>query len=293
MASKSTEERLTNYRSLDQVLNANGPYDEPGFCYLQAWTFMRNRLFRQAAQNFDRVSKIIPGDFASRLALAQIYLVANQPDATLSLVNEIRSAPERFHLTSTNYNDLVALEASAFFSKKEPAKAHELLQAAIEARPEDLRLLANVVNVYARRRDYTNALSTVDYCLKLHPNNVGVLITKGYICILMQDFDASLDALDRALAIEPDNVQALLNRGIAYLRLERFDEAKKDYQALEQRFPGQQQVQFGLAEIAWRQKDTNAAIRYYQTYLTNAPPASPEAKLVIGRLKLLRGLKTE
>ena len=43
-----------------QILNANGPYDEPSFCYLQAWTFLRNRHFREAAQYFNRVIQIAP-----------------------------------------------------------------------------------------------------------------------------------------------------------------------------------------------------------------------------------------
>jgi outer membrane protein assembly factor BamD (BamD/ComL family) len=76
---------------------------------------------------------------------------------------------------------------------------------------------------------------------------------------------------------------------VANLRAAKLDAAKTDYQALQLQFPRSFQVYFGLAEIAYRQKETNAAIGYYQAYLTNAPPNSPESKYVGQRLKGLKG----
>jgi hypothetical protein len=49
------------------------------------------------------------------------------------------------------------------------------------------------------------------------------------------------------------------------------------------------QVAFGLAEIAWRQHETNDAVRNYNLYLANAPTNSIEFKTVRERLKQLRG----
>ena len=50
-------------------------------------------------------------------------------------------------------------------------------------------------------------------------------------------------------------------------------------------------VFYGLAEIAYRQHDTNAAIQYYERYLTNIPPllqGAAEVKSVQARLSELR-----
>jgi hypothetical protein len=47
-------------------------------------------------------------------------------------------------------------------------------------------------------------------------------------------------------------------------------------------------VYFGLGEIAYRKKDTNAAIRNYQLYLTNSPPSNDEVRFVTGRLQELK-----
>ncbi|MCU0783789.1 MAG: DUF2723 domain-containing protein [Verrucomicrobia bacterium] len=40
--SKSVEDQFGKFRTWDQVLGENGPYDEPGFCYAQGYTFARS-----------------------------------------------------------------------------------------------------------------------------------------------------------------------------------------------------------------------------------------------------------
>jgi hypothetical protein len=43
-----------------------------------------------------------------------------------------------------------------------------------------------------------------------------------------------------------------------------------------------------LGDIAYKNHDTNAAIRNYDLYLANSPTNTEEAKLVIARLKELK-----
>jgi hypothetical protein len=61
--------------------------------------------------------------------------------------------------------------------------------------------------------------------------------------------------------------------------------AQRDYETLRKSFPAAYPVYYGLQEIAYRNKDTNAAIRNCQLYLTNAPPNTDEAKLISARLR--------
>ena len=49
------------------------------------------------------------------------------------------------------------------------------------------------------------------------------------------------------------------------------------------------QVAYGLGEIAWRQHDTNEAIRNYKLYLANANTNTAEAASVMRRLRELGG----
>ena len=85
----------------------------------------------------------------------------------------------------------------------------------------------------------------------------------------------------------------MLYRAIANFRTDKLDEAQKDYEFVQRQVPKLPQINYGLGEIAYRRKDTNAAIRNYEAYLTNASPKTTEYKYVGERLAELKGVKSE
>jgi tetratricopeptide (TPR) repeat protein len=288
---KSVEDRFGKYRTWDRVLGENGPYDEPGFCFAQGYTFVRGGYYRQAAQAFDRVRVLSPADAASRMWLAQLNLLARLPDKTLELTQEVRNHPERFTLSSTNRNELLVLEAGARYARNEPGKAVQILEAALEQSPRDEHLLAATAGVYFQNGQYSNALATFNRHLKLAPDNPTLLVKKSLCCMQINAFDEAIPSLTRALALETNNHTAQSYRAISYLRTDRLEAAQKDYETLQRAFPKAFQVYYGLGEIAYRRKETNAAIGYYEAYLTNAVPTTDESKFVGNRLKELKGEK--
>jgi len=287
---KSIEDRFGQYRSWDQVLGANGPYDEPGFCYAQAYAFMRGGYYRQAAQCFNRVRALSPTDAASRMWLAQLDLMAHLPDKALELTQEIRSHPERFTLSSTNRNELVALEARAHNALNEPEKAEQILEAALKQSPKDEHLLATATGVYSESGQFSNALATVNRRLKIAPNNPALLVAKGAFCMQVNAFAEAIQTLNHALDLQSSNHTAKFYRAISYLRSDQLDAAQSDYEELQRLYPGMYQIYYGLGEIAYRRKNTNAAIGYYEAYLTNSVPVE-EGKFVRQRVKELKGEK--
>ena len=88
--------------------------------------------------------------------------------------------------------------------------------------------------------------------------------------------------------MDSNNPYAILDLAIANLECNNLDEAQRRYEALQKVAPTSTRVNFGLQEIAYRKKDTNAAIRYCQLYLAKAPTNTVEAKMIAARLKELR-----
>ena len=93
--------------------------------------------------------------------------------------------------------------------------------------------------------------------------------------------------------MEPGNLAALRNRAIANLQNNRLPAALKDYETLRKHMPRTHAVYYGLGEIAYRRKETQAAVKNYELYLKYAPAeGSPEQKeekqLVTNRLKELK-----
>jgi tetratricopeptide (TPR) repeat protein len=286
--SKSIEDEFGKYRKWDDILNENGPFDEPNFCYEQGLVFVRSTLYRQAAAQFDRVKKLAPENLAARLWLSQLYVVSGMPGQALELVDQIRAQPSLLEAARTNRTELLFVEASAHLARNDLRGAETSVQATMRQYPGDEGLLATATQVYMKYGSYSNALTTIEQQLVIAPTNVNALVNKGFACIQVGAFDEAIPPLTKALAMDTNNTSALLNRAIACLRADRLEESQRDYERLQKAFPTASQIYYGLGEIAWRRKDTNAAARNYQLYLANAQTNTSEAKLVSERLKQLK-----
>ena len=289
--SSSIEDLFGKFRSWDEVMTLNGPYDEPSFCYAASYRFARTRLFRQSAQAADRLRYFAPTNFAAQILLARFSLAKRMPDLALTYAGEIRSNLNRFNPTSTNLLELAALEATAHLLRQETNQGVEILETMAETGTNNATALAAIFGIYSSYGLYTNALTILDRQLTMDPENVSALVNKGYIYAKLRAYDKAIEPLTEALTIQTNNPRAMFNRAIAYLCNNDLAEAQADYERLQAMYPRAYQVYFGLAQVALQRKDTNAAIQNYEAYLTNAPPNAPETKIVESRLRELKGEK--
>lgn len=295
---QSLEDRFGRAFGWDDALQSFGPFDEPSLCFAQGRTLVASTLYRQAAMAFDRAFKLSSNNIPSRLWLARIYSIVGSPDKALELVNEIAEHREQFRPDATNNAEIISVQASILFQKQESQRAESILESAVAAAPTDSYLLANVISVYNQNSRYSNALVNIGRQIKLNPDDATAWLNKGYVQLQMNDCTNAIAALNQCLTIETNALsdlhnRAQLNRALAYLRCDRIDEAKADFEVLQQQFPTAFQIYYNLGEIALRQNDTNLAIQHYQSYLSNAIPDLPETIMIQDRLKELKGGKPE
>ena len=310
--SKSIEDEFGKYKKWEDILGENGPFDEPNFCYEQGRVFVGNNLYRQAAAQFNRVRTLAPENLVARIWLSQLYVISGMPSQALKLVNEIHASPELRDAAHTNRTDLLFVEASAHLAQNDLQGAEAVVVASLRKYPGDQDLLAAATQVYMKYGSYfdnllaakagsdtntctymrygcySNALTAVEQQLAIAPTNMTALVNKGYVCMQVGAFEQAIPPLTKVLAMDTNNYSALLNRAIAFLRSDKLDAAQRDYGVLQKAFPSAFQIYYGLGEIAWLKKDTNAAIRNYQLYQANAPTNTTEAKLVSARLRDLK-----
>jgi tetratricopeptide (TPR) repeat protein len=277
------------FRNLDQIVNEHGPFDEPTFCFERAREFSRSVLYRQAAQQLTRVVTWEPANLEGQLWLARIYTVLSMPAKAVAIVNDIHARANEFNLGGTNQIELLLVESAAHFANRDNAAGEAVLRTALEKNPNDESVIATAAQVAIAYGRYSNALLAVERQLALKADDLNSLVNKGFLLMQLGQLEQALPSLNRAVEISPTNHPALLNRAITYLRAGKLDQSEQDYLALQKAFPNAFQIYYGLAEIAWQRKDTNAAIGYYDAYLTNKPPASTEAESVAERLKQLKG----
>jgi tetratricopeptide (TPR) repeat protein len=280
------------YRSWDEVMTENGPYDEPTFCFAQGVQLANSSLFRQAVHQLERVKAMTPAFMPARVWLANIFLVRKQPAEALKIMQEIRANPQMFPVNRTNAPQIVYLEASALLANTNDAKAVKLVDDTLEKYPKDDEILGTCVQIYMNNERYTNALPLIEQQLALNPTNLNLLLNKGFANLQAHRYDEAIPALTHLLTLETNasdiHNTALLNRAIAYLKAGKLGESRQDYETLQKSFPTSFRIYYGLGEIAYQRKDTNAAVRNYHLYLTNAPNNPDEINAVIARLKELR-----
>ncbi len=285
---KSLEADFVKYRDGPQILQECGPFDEPTHRFAQGVIFGQTGLNRQAAVQFERILALVPDYLPSQLWLAQFYVLNRFPEKALELIPKIRAAAEASADPGVGKFDLLKVEVTALFSAGQTAAADQKLRQLMDQYPKDLNLLSLVFQISTSFKSYTNALHAVDLALELKPDDVGALVNKGYLSIQISDHPTAIRALTTALSYDTNNATAKLNRAIAYLASDKLEEAQRDYAEMEKLFPSVFQIYYGLGEIAWRNQDTNNAIRYYDLYLANAPAETDEAKTIGDRLLKLR-----
>lgn len=287
--SRVTTDQFGKYHSWDEVLTANGPFDETSFCFENGTWLMQGGLMRQSVAQFNRVRQLAPDNLAARLFLAQTYVFSRLPDRALEVLHDPLTRPFRFSLTEFNSTELNVLAASAHFLKNENADGAALLESEIARHPDDETLLMSSAQSFMMRGLYTNALDVINRKLARTPDDPQWIFGKGFASLQIGDYNNAVTAMSRILEMQTNNPAALFDRAYAYFKSDRLDAARADFRQLQSAYTNSFQIAYGLGEIASRQHDFNEAIRNYKIYLANAPTNSAELNAVRERLNQLDG----
>jgi len=274
--------------SWSKVLDANGPFDEPSFCFANGLVWIRNGFFRQALALFTRVCQLEPDDLPARFWLAQLYDYNHLPDDALKIIQDIHNQPAKFPLDKPHEMQLAVVGAAAYFQKNDLSRGAQLLDTEILRNPTNNAFLATAVQFFMVKGLFTNALTVIDSRLRNVPDDPNWLFKQSYVYLQLKDYDKAIAVLTHVLSLQTNNSTARYNRAIAYLNSGKLDKARADYEILSQSFTNSFRIDYGLGEIAWRQHQTNEAIKYYQLYLNHANTNTAEATNIIQRLRQLK-----
>ncbi len=224
---KGIEDKFGKLRDWSQIMETEGPFDEPSYCLELATSMIRGGNYRQGIQQFDRARELSPDSLIPPLELAQMYIsIQDNPTTAMYML------------------------------------------------PYD--------------QGYSNALIAAEQALRIMPTNINGLFFKGLALMKLGSYAKAIEPLNDFISVQTNNYMAIWYRAIAYLQENNLDAAQRDYESLVKIAPKAFQVYYGLGEIAYRRKQTAAAIKYYELYMANAPANLDEAKLIKTRLKELK-----
>jgi tetratricopeptide (TPR) repeat protein len=286
---KTSADRLGKFDTFGAAIKEDGPFDEPSFCFLAGYTLAHdNQLYRQAVAPFYRVHELDPGYFPARSWLARIYSFNYLPDQVIDMLRAPLERPAEFAVSDEDYIDITIMAATAYFENHDPAEGKRLLDEQISRNPMNNELIVRIARYYMRNNMYTNSLAVAEHQLSLSPGDPQWLLIKGYSENELKQYDAAIASLSRVLAIQKDDADALSQRASAYMSIGNLDAARADYRALQKTNPDSFDIADNLGVIAWRQHDTNEAIRNFQIYAAYAPTNATEYQTVTERLDELK-----
>ena len=277
-------DQFGKYRNWNAVLNATGPFDEPSFLFANSALLARAGLIRQAIAPFNRLRQFAPDNLGIRLWIAQLYLANRLPDRALEVLHDPQTQPQRFALAETNSTEFNLLTAAVHFQKNEVPLGVALFELEISRHPTNAVLLTTATRAFFMQGLYSNALQVIDRRLAQTPDDPQWLFGRGYAQLQLGNYPQAIAALTRVMTLATNSSTAQFNRALAYLKNDQLDLARADYAQLQTTYTNSFQVAYGLGEVAWRQHNTNEAVKNYQLYLATAPTNSAELKLIRDRL---------
>lgn len=283
-----SSDQFGKYRNWNSVLNATGPFDDPSFVFANSVLVARAGLMRQAVAPFAHLRQLDPYNLPVRLWLAQLYLASRLPDRALEALHDPKNHPQSFSLSETNSTEFNLLSAAAHFQKNEVSRGIELFELEISRHPTNAVLLTTATRVYFMNGLYSNALHVIDRQLVHTPDDPQWLFGRGFAHLQLGDYPQAIHAFSRVMDLTTNNPTARFNRALAYLKSDQLDLARADYSQLQTTYTNSFQVSYGLGEVAWRQHNTNEAVKNFQLYLATAPTNSAEIKIIRDRLTQLQ-----
>ena len=286
--SEGVLKRLMPYGgNLEAVLGANGGVDEPNVCLRLAEAFARGRNFRQAAHQLLRVMEFNTNNLSAHMAYVSMLNQMQQPDLVLAKIDAIRAQFTTNVMNNAADIELLQGEAIAYLGRKDMTTAEQILLKAQKNHPKTMEPFSTLAEIYVNNGQMTNAMKVLEQALQNQPNDPIVLNQYARLKMLANDFQGAIPYLDRALQQNDRDMFALLNRAISNLKTDRLDDAQRDYERLEVLAPNVGPVCWGLHEIHWRKQHAKPAKKYAKLFLKVAPPGSPEAQEIQGRLTKL------
>jgi tetratricopeptide (TPR) repeat protein len=255
----------------------------------------------------------VPDDAALQLSLANVHVLAQEPDAALARLANMRARPSWAQVELPARVEAARLEASALLVKKDFPAAEKLLKSLVQSHPDEptayyalsqlyssqsQRLLDSGEAAQAAVHD-TNALNVVEQLLARQPTNSMAWFSCGNLAFRTGNHDRSIEAFSKVLQQTRQNKAALVNRAISYLtsamtltneaKMARLRLAKADYEEYRRQFTPDYRLYYGLGEIAYAEQDWRTAKDHYESYMAYSGMApATERKKIQARLEELK-----
>ena len=218
------------YRNWGEILNANGPLDEPTFLLRAAQALVPGGNYRQAAEEFARCAELAPEWAEPKLWLALNYIDRRDFAGALELTEAVQSSgPPQ---DGTGLAQLLMCRTTALQGLGRTNEATACLESFISQYGGHADVLSAAAELLEHNGQLKKELALLNELLSREPNDLKLLATKGWCELQLARFDAATATLSRVLSRDQSNAEARLYRATARLGAGQLEPARDDYQLL-------------------------------------------------------------
>jgi tetratricopeptide (TPR) repeat protein len=230
---KSEKDFLGPYRTWEQILTDNGPFDVPEALFAQGHQFLQQYLVRQACDVFKRSSELAPTNATPRISLASALILGKWLDEAHGVVKELQAAT---NLTTRGQKlDLISMEAAIYFGRQETNRAEAALRDALEKYPNERSFYDSLTELYTASAQWDKALDLMGRSVSLAPTNVTVRMQRADLALVAGNTNMALADLEQVLKVDPTHVDALLFRSFIAIQQKDYTNATKMVDAILER----------------------------------------------------------
>jgi tetratricopeptide (TPR) repeat protein len=115
-----------------------------------------------------------------------------------------------------NLGESVGYLATSMKENGKEAEAEAMLKKAVEENPNNIDVLIHATNFYIDKKDFPQAVSTIESAIKLDPSNKVLHYNAGVLYESMDKFDEAEAAYLKTLSIDPAYTDAKYSLGVFY-----------------------------------------------------------------------------
>ncbi|PNX48352.1 MAG: hypothetical protein BV456_09880 [Thermoplasmata archaeon M8B2D] len=245
----------------------------------------RSEIPSEATDSFNkrRFKEIFLGTSAAILLLAlswESFFQLNTWENGITLFEHAISVTQNNFLAENNLG--------ADYSSKDLDKALLHLKAALKIKPDFIKALYNLGNIYAKKDQIDRAINCYLKVLKINPDNVVALNSLGFIFFNQGDYDKAIYYFRTVLKADPSKTDVRMNLANVLFLQTKPDEAISLYRKILQNEPEIADVHYNLATVLSYQNKINESVHHYNETLRIDPKYS-KAYYSLGNIFLNQG----
>ncbi len=232
--------------------------------YLVAQIDEREKNWRSAVANYQRVLELTPNHSATLVHLAKYYLESR-------LSGQVQQAADKILAGNPHDPQAQALKIALLAQQDKVLQAIQLAQDLLRLYPEEPDAAILLATLYGQQRRFQEAISVLHQAIETHPHHLDLLYSLKTLLIESHDAEGTEHVLQQMIEEEPAIFDHRLQLARFYDQQRRFEEAHRVLKKATIELADGEEPWLALADFVDLRRGIEDAVQTFQTAIGHLP----------------------